>query len=334
MEIKGSSMIAGVGAFLPKQRVKSDDLMLESRCFRFGTPVDYISKSIGIIERRISDEHVLPSDMAIEASHVALIDASIAASELDLIIYCGIDRDWQEPATSHRIQVELGALNASCFDVSNACHGFMDGISIANSFIESGSARKVLVCTGEKPSRVLYMALKELRQVKSKLAFKRMLGALTVGDAGGAMVIQAKGESDSGGLQWMQSYSEGKHADLCYYRHTKDGYDGQMLMREITLQIAKLHKRLIEKTYDNLCWLPSDVDRLYCHQVGEKPHATLVGIANKTLDSAPITYPQFGNLTSASIPVNMYLNPPEKGDKLLIMGTGSGLSVCQAGMVF
>ncbi len=332
MEFIGKSRIAGIGAFLPDTKIYSDDLMLESGCSRFGTPVNYISKRIGIEERRVADDDTLPSDMAIHASVDALLDAGLQTSEIDLILYCGIDRDWQEPATAHRVQVELGATNASCFDVTNACHGFMDGISIANAYISAGALRNVLVCTGEKQSRTLFTILEKLKKVQDKKEYKRLLGALTVGDAGGAMVIQRNEAND--GLQWMQSHSEGNHTSLCYYRHTEDGVDGQMLMKEISLQIAKMHKKLIGKTYESLHWTPDDVDAMYCHQVGEKPHRALVEIAHKDIACAPVTYPKFGNLTSATIPVNMSLNRPRRGQKLLLMGTGSGLSVCQAGMVY
>ena len=332
MEIKGKSKIAGIGAFLPQQRVLSDDLMAESRCSRFGTSESYISKRIGIIERRIADEITNPSDMAILASEEALKDARLNPLDIDLIIYCGIDKDWQEPATAHRVQVEIGASRASCFDVSNACHGFMTGISIADSFIQQGAANRVLVCTGEKPSTVLNYTLEKLKTEKDRTEFRKMLGALTVGDAGGAMVIEKT--TDNTGLRWMQSYSAGEYADLCYYKHSQEGYEGQMLMTEISLAITDLHKRLMDSTYQKLSWQPSDVDKMYCHQVGKKPHKALVNIAQKNLEEAPATYPYFGNLTSATIPVNMFLNKPQRGDHLLIMGTGSGLSVCQAGMVF
>lgn len=331
MEIVGKSRIAGIGAYLPKQVVYSDDLMLESGCIKFGTPQDYISKRIGIIERRVADDQTQPSDMAISASCEAMKDAGISAAEIGLILYCGIDRDWEEPATAHRVQVEIGA-TASCFDVTNACHGFMDGISIANAYISTGAAENVLVCTGEKQSKTLYSILHKLKKVKDKSQYKKYLGALTVGDAGGAMIIQRC--EDTTGLKWMQTYSEGKHSDLCYYRNTKDGVDGQMLMREITVQITRLHQRLIDRTYEKLNWEPNDIDAMYCHQVGQKPHEALVRLAGKSVVDAPVTYPYFGNLTSATIPVNMAMNRPKRGQKLLLMGTGSGLSICQAGMVF
>lgn len=333
MEIKNcKSRISGIGAYLPSQIVYSDDLMREVDCKRFGTPENYISRQIGIKERRFADDQILSSDMAIYAAEKALSDSGTSPCEIDLILYCGIERDWQEPATAHRVQVELGASNASVLDVTNACHGFMNGISIADAFIANGSARKVLLCTGEKQSRVSLDVLQKLKVVKKKSEFKSQLGALTVGDAGGAMVIEAS--NNESGLKWLNFHSDGKHAKLCFYKHTDNGVLGQMLMKEISIQIVRLHQQLIDRTYKALKWLPSSINKAYCHQTGAKPHAFLANLAQQPLDNCPVTYEFFGNLTSASIPVNMYINKPNRGDRVLFMGTGSGLSVCQGGMIF
>ncbi|TQV78113.1 ketoacyl-ACP synthase III [Exilibacterium tricleocarpae] len=332
MEIKGNSRIAGIGAFLPPDRVTSESLMDEIDSTRFGAPKNYISKCIGIKERRISDARTLPSDMAIAASHNALEDAGLEAGEIDMILYCGIDRDWQEPATAHRVQTELGATRATVLDVTNACHGFMNGLAIADSFISNGAVDNVLVCTGEKPSRVMLEAIEQIKRTNNKEEFKRWIGSLTVGDAGGAMVVQ-RGTAHSG-WQWMEMRSEGQHAELCYYRHTQAGVEGQMIMGLISRVFVGLHKKLIDKTYRALNWSPTDIDVMYCHQVGAIPHKQLTSAADLDLNCAPITYDFLGNLTSASIPVNMALNRPKRGDKLLVLGAGSGLSICQAGMIY
>lgn len=332
MEMNCISKIAGIGAFLPKQRVTSDELMAEISSSRFGTPENYISNKIGIIERRMADDKTLASDMAIMASEVALKDANVQAHEVDVILYCGIERDWQEPATAHRIQAELGATSAIVLDITNACHGFLNGISIADAFIANNSAQTVLVCTGEKQSRLTYEAIDQLKGLSSKEEFRKRLGGLTVGDAGGAMIIQRGNEYS--GFKKMNFMSDGKHTDLCYYKHTDTGTQGQMLMREITVQILRLHKMFIESTYSLLDWKPESIDKLFCHQTGAKPHQGMASLAHQPINKAPITYDNYGNLTSASIPVNMFLNRPQRGEKILIMGTGSGLSVCQSGLIF
>ena len=330
MEITGNSKVAGVGAYLPKTRVTSESLMAEIDCGRFDLPLNFISRMMGIKERRVSDEHILPSDMAISASEAALRDAGTAADEIDMIIYCGIERDWQEPATAHRVQAELGAGNANCFDVTNACHGFMNGLAIADAFIATGRAENALVCTGEKPSRVMRRAVYLLKNSDNREDFRKWLGGLTVGDAGGAMIVQRS--SHGSGLKWGSFRSMGEHADLCHYTHTEHGIEGQMDMGAMSKMLVGLHGEMIEDTYSHLGWTPDNVDCMYCHQVGAKPHRLLTRLAK--VERAPITYDWLGNLTSAAIPVSMALNHPKKGERLLLLGAGSGVSVSQMGMVY
>lgn len=344
METIGHTEIVGIGGYVPRERVKSDDLMAEIGSEkRFGVKERFISEVIGIEERRIAREDEKPSDLAVAAVQVALENANILPQEIDMVIFCGIDRDWKEPATAHRVQQLVGAINATCFDVTNACHGFMNGVCIADSLIETGNAEIALICTGEKPSNVMFEAIRRLRQTGNSEVFKRWMGALTVGDAGGAMIIRrsenAIGENTRGdnsrGFQKFNFSSNGKHAKLCYYEHDKHGkLDGQMLMKSISNEIVKFHKKMIGETYQTLDWSGQDVDCLMCHQVGARPHKQMASLANVDIKRAPITYKYFGNITSATIPVNFHYNVPKKGDKVLIMGTGSGLSISQTGVIF
>jgi len=325
--------ISGVGAYIPKQRILTSELLEAANSISYGTPANYIEKMIGIESVYYSNDTEQPSDMAISASIQAIANSRIKPADIGMIIFCGIDRDWQEPATAHRVQEKIGAINSMCFDVSNACHGFMNGVSIADMYIRSGCIDTALVCTGEKPSEVAKFALQKINANRDKAIFRSSLGSLTTGDAGGAMVIQ-RSEKNGGGFKSMQFKSIGKHANLCYYKRTDHGIEGQMLMREITMEIARLHSEIIDSTYEMLNWLPRDIDTAVCHQVGAKPHRLLAKTAGIELEKAPVTYKKYGNLTSATIPVIMHFNPPKKGDRLLFLGTGSGLSVCQAGMVF
>ena len=333
MEIRGASRIAGIGAYLPPQRVHSDDLMREVRCDRFGIPDNYISKHIGITERRWADHSQNPSELATLASEVALRNSGVTADEIDLIVFAGISKDCEEPSTAHFVQNNLGAKNAICMDVSNACLGFLTAMSIADAFIAGGRASSVLVCTGEMQSRVIKEGMSRVWEITGKEEFREKLGFLTAGDGGGAMVIQAS-DGDSQGWKWLKFHSNGVHAHLCQYRLDFDGIHGQMLMKEISREIVEMHSKNIGYAYEKLEWTPGDVDKLYCHQVGERPHRWMVKLAGKEAESAPTTYEKFGNLTSATFPINMHINPPSRGEKLLLLGTGSGLSICQGGMIF
>lgn len=333
METLGNSYIAGIGAHLPKTRVSSDDLMAEVNSRRFGISENYISRHIGIVERRVAEAGQEPSHLATLASESALRDAGVNADEIDLLIYTGITRDCEEPSTAHFVQTQLGAINAVCLDVSNACLGFMTGLSIADAHISGGAIKTALVCAGECQSNTVRDFMGLLSTTNSKDEFKRILGVLTVGDAGGAMVVQASTKADIG-WKWLKFSSNGVHARLCYFKKSSSGAEGAMLMKEISREIVNMHAQQINHSYHALDWSPASIGKLYCHQVGKRPHDLLAKIAQVDANNAPITYANFGNLTSATMPVNMYLNPPRRGERLLLLGTGSGLTICQGGMVF
>lgn len=332
METQGFSKISGIGAYLPKQVVTSEELMHEAQSRKFGVPETFLSRASGIKTRRFSNDSESFADLAIYASKAAIDDAGIDPLDIDMVLFCGIDRDCPEPSTAHIVQKEIGAINADCLDISNACLGILNGLSVANSYIGVGSAENVLICTGEKPSLVTLDIIRQLKAATDKKTFRKLLGALTVGDAGGAFVITKK--MAESGCQYLSFKSEGRYADLCYYKHTPGGIEFEMLMETISGKMVDLHEHEIKRTYDQLSWEPNSVRKLYCHQVGSGPHTKMASIAEQPLIKAPITYAEYGNLTSATFPVNMFLNRPVKGDKVLLLGAGSGLSICQIGMQF
>lgn len=333
MQCNGHTKIKGIGAYLPKNIISSESLLEEVKSEKFGVPTSFISKQVGIEERRFCEDHEFPSDLAIKAAENALDNSDIKAKDIDLVIFCGIERDYCEPATAHRIQNALG-INATCFDLANACHGFMNGISVADSMIATGSVNNALIVTGEKGSYVSKSTIRKLQKCNNVNDFRRWIGALTVGDAGGAMILGRKETSKSGVKKFVFQTDSSKN-ELCYYHYLADGeIDGQMLMRPISNAILRLHSEHINLTYRTLGWEPNEINKLVAHQVGWKPHVQLSEAAGVSMDKITTTIKNYGNLTSATIPVNLVLNKPQKNDKVLLMGTGSGLSISQVGVIF
>jgi len=332
MLIKGNCQIAGIGTYFPKQIVTSQELMREIKSEEnYGVSENWLNEVCGIDERRVASAEETPSILAIKAAEVALKESGINAAEIDAVIFCSISKEWIEPSIAHKVQHELGCTNAICFDVSNACHGFMNGILIADNLMQCSDATHVLVVTGEVSSDIMLHYVNKLRN--KVLSFKEEIGALTLGDAGAAMILTPK--IDNRGFQYFNFYTNGSYTDLCKISTTKEGsYEGQMLMGEISYMIVKLHTKLIKQTYKILNWQPADVEHLICHQVGRKPHERMAKMANISLDMAPISYKNFGNITTATIPVNLYNTKSKKGEKVLVAGTGSGLSISQSGLVF
>lgn len=333
MYMTGHSRIVSIGSYLPEQIVSSSELLDEVESEkRFGIPNTFIEELTGIHSRRYAAPEQRPSDLAIEAGRAALEKAAMDPQDIGMVLYCGIDRDWIEPATSHRIQRELGCVNATCLDVTNACHGFSNGMSVGDAMIATGAAENVLVVTGEVPSHVAKDVIKDINENPTLENFHSKIGGFTTGDAGGAVILQRA--SDCSGIKSYRFTSRGRYAELCFYKFDHEGKRcGQMIMDKISAVMIRMHQSLIKETYDDLQWQPADVDHLICHQVGSKPHHRMAKLAGIELAKAPTIFQSYGNLTSATVPVTLEKAKPEAGDRILILGAGSGLSISQIGLV-
>ena len=107
-----------------------------------------------------------------------------------------------------------------------------------------------------------------------------------------------------------------------------------MIMDKISVVMLRMHTQLIPQTYSNLKWNSEDIDHLVCHQVGKKPHQRMIKLAGVEARCASVTYQHYGNITSATIPFNLHLIRPKMGEKVLLLGAGSGLSISQVGLTF
>ena len=333
MIVNGCSKIAGVGVYLPDERISSVSLMEEIEAERrFGIPLNWVDRRIGIVERRFADGRAEPSDLATAASVNALSRAGIEARHLDMIIYCGIEKDFMEPSTAHIIQKKLGS-DAVCMDVSNACQGIISGMTVADSLIASGSIETALICSGEKASKVVKQFMHKIKTEPDEY-FRDRFGVMTVGDAGSAIVLARPEKKDNSGIRAMRFDSRGEYAEFCYYRYREEGIEGQMLMKGITDTINQVHTEMMPATYGDLGWQPADVDHMICHQVGKKSVSALCDISKVSLEKTPVTYPYLGNTASCSIPIALEYANPQRGDRLLMMGGGSGLASFQGGLVW
>lgn len=336
---EGHSRVCGTGVYLPEQRVKSEDLMQEFNATdRFGVQCEWLERVTGIKEKRVAPSGFSPSDMAVAAARQAIDRAKVLPRQLDAIIYTGLTRDYLEPATAHVVQAKLGAKNAVVFDLTNACHGFVNGLHVMDAFVATGQVRYGLVVTGEQGSLFAARAIESLRRTTERHQFSRLIAGLTLGDAGAATVIGPKVGPNMGFMGFML-HSEGQHAGYC----TAGGplTDGplltdmtEMIKRTIDVALPMFRKFLNEQ----LQWKVADLAKYIIHQTGRKVfrlHSQLGGVPSHII---PDTVTMFGNLVTATIPVNLHLvhsrHEIKCEDKVFLSGMGSGISLGQAGIIW
>ncbi|HKW51970.1 MAG TPA: beta-ketoacyl-ACP synthase III [Candidatus Eisenbacteria bacterium] len=180
--------IVGTGSFTPERVLTNQDLEKI-----VDTSDEWITTRTGIKERRIADPKTPASALATEASARALDAAGVKASELDQIIVGTVTGDRTFPSTGCIVQDRLGAKKAYAFDVSAACAGFLYGLSVGRSAIESGAAETVLVIGVETLSKIVNWTDRNT--------------CVLFGDAAGAVVLRANGKP--GGILATRLHSDG-----------------------------------------------------------------------------------------------------------------------------
>ena len=106
-------------------------------------------QTTGILEKRFSNDFTT-SDLCLAAAEQLITDLGWDKSEIDGLIFVSQTPDYILPATSCVLHGKLG-LKKSCMslDISLGCSGWVYGLSVALSLLETGYLRKVLLMAGD-----------------------------------------------------------------------------------------------------------------------------------------------------------------------------------------
>jgi 3-oxoacyl-[acyl-carrier-protein] synthase-3 len=332
--------ILSAASNLPQSVIKTDDLFEEINCEQqYGIPNDWMSNDMGINERRFADANTSPSELALPAAEKAIKTSGVSPDKIDMIIFCGIERDQPEPATAHTIANKLGINAQKTFDVSNACFGFVDGLQIGCSYISSGVIDHALIVTSEVFSKPVSHLIDKLKKGVSIEKAKKLIGFLSLGDAGGAVVLGRSLNGESG-FDLFNTKTLSDQVKRCNYHVNNGEFNGQMDMGPLAAYMVKGHTQIIDETLKLLKW--DGFDLLISHQIGKKPFERLSKISgikdqhsNLKYDNHIKTFNYLGNIASATFPVNFekLLQHDKVGESKRIGGmfAGSGLVYGQIG---
>ena len=149
--------ITGTGSYTPAHKVSNAELAVELAKNGIETSDEWIVERTGIRARHFAADGQFASDLALEAAKNALAAAGKTAADLDLIIVATSTHDMVFPSTASILQRKLselgaehaGVIGAPAFDVQAVCSGFVYALTVANSMIVSGTAKRALVVGSE-----------------------------------------------------------------------------------------------------------------------------------------------------------------------------------------
>jgi 3-oxoacyl-[acyl-carrier-protein] synthase-3 len=204
-------------------------------------------------------------------------------------------------------------------------------MNIAAMAIESGHVRTVLIVDGECSRRTQLATIERLARPTTTLedVFEQF-ASLTLGSGSAAMVM---GGPREGAHRYVggESRAATMHHDLCVGDLDRMRTDTAGLL-ESGLQLAK--EARVEA--DEIGWDWETCDRYVMHQVSAVHTTKLCELLGIDMSKVPLTYPHFGNMGPAAVPYTLstIADELEPGERVLLMGIGSGLNCAGAELVW
>jgi 3-oxoacyl-[acyl-carrier-protein] synthase III len=290
--------------------------------------------------RHIATEDERPIDFLLDAGRRALAAAACAPEEVDLLIYTGVGRGWLEPATANVVQHELGLVNATCFDILDACVGWLRAVHVAHAFIRSGVYRRCLIVNCECGFRD-YVDLEFAHPHELEHRF----AALTIGEAATATVVT---DADPDDDFYFTFKNFGEYYDLCMIplSNAADFSARPADSRHVPLKFFGLSGKLIATTVDKIVEIFEADPKLrhdkyavcFGHAASERAIEMIGCRLGLPLDMYVQTHARYGNTVSASVPLGISValadGRLQRGDRTLIIVGSAGIAVGIASFTF
>ena len=285
---------------------------------------DWILTRTGIKERRILDKGIGTSFMAIKAAKQIIQKKKLDPSEIDMVIVATITPDMHVSATAAYVASEIGAVNAFGYDLQAACSGFLYGMSVASSFIESGRYKKIILIGADKMSSIIDYSDRNT--------------CIIFGDGAGAVLFEPNPEglgmqdefmrSDGVGREFLRIEAGGSVMPSTIDSIKKKKHflfqDGKSVFKYAVSNMANASYQIMER--NNLS--NEDVNYLVPHQANKRiidATANRMGIIeSKVL----MNIEKYGNTTAATIPLILsdYEKKFKKGDNIIFAAFGGGFT--------
>jgi 3-oxoacyl-[acyl-carrier-protein] synthase-3 len=287
---------------------------------------EWIRTRTGIRERRFSFEGGV-TDLMLPAAKEVLEQRGLTPLDVDCIIVCTITGDRVFPSSAAILQRKLGAMNAWGFDLAAACSGFLYGLITASTMVESGAARRVLVCSGDKMSSIL--------------DFTDRATCVLFGDGAGAVLVEQSSDQglgicdhilrmDGNGEPYLHQKAGGSlrppTLETVANREHYVFQEGQSVFKSAVKGMADVSYEILERnglTGDDVAWLVP-------HQANLRIIDATADRMGLTRDKVMVNIDRYGNTTAGTIPIALSElhrdRKLKKGDNVVLASFGAGFT--------
>ena len=313
------SRFIGTGSYFPSDVRTNADLEI-----MVDTTDEWITDRTGIKERRIIGTHETAGTMGAEAAKDAIEHAGIDKSTIDMIVCATTSGQHALPSTACEIQRILDIDGIPAFDVAAACAGYCYALSVADQYIKSGMAKRILVIGTDCLSRLIDPADRSM--------------VILFGDGAGATIIEA---SEEPGILSTHIHAAGSYSDLLFVGNPTRGDEasvhqnwGSMRGNEVfKVAVTKLSE-VVEETLAANNMDKSELDWLVPHQANFRIIKATAKKLNMSLDQVVMTLEHHGNTSAATVPTALDAAVKDgrikRGQHLLLEAFGGGFAWASA----
>lgn len=321
--------IHSIAAAVPKQAVSNYDYSTLSEQERA-----FLIKTTGIEQKRLAPDTLTSSDLCFKAAEAIFNTGKAKRDEIELLIFVSQSNDYFLPATAavlqHRLELPKTTM---AFDVGLGCSGYIYGLTIASSLMQTCGFKKALVLAGDVSSTTC--------SIEDKSTYPLF------GDAGTASLLTHTNDEQS----WYGNlHTDGSGAEaiiisdgMSRNRPTPMSFELQDVapgIRRAPMQLALKGDQIfafsIKEVPSSIQTLLKqhnknieEIDYFVMHQANKLMNETIRKKLKITPEKTPYSLNEFGNTSSASIPLTMVTRLAgqlETPSKLLLSGFGVGLS--------
>ncbi|RVT45257.1 ketoacyl-ACP synthase III [Rheinheimera sediminis] len=313
------SRIIGTGSYFPSQVRTNADLetMVE-------TTDEWIIERTGIKERRIIGDNETVATMGAQAALKAIEAAGIEKNSIDMIVMATTSASRALPSAACEVQRELDIPGIPAFDVAAACAGFCYALSIADQYVKSGMAKRVLVIGADCLSRLMSPEDRSM--------------VILFGDAAGAVILEA---SEQPGILSTHIHADGKHSELLYVDNPVRGVEasvhsswGAMKGNEVFKVAVTRLSEVVEQTLAANNMDKSQIDWLVPHQANLRIISAVARKLDMSMEQVVINLDRYGNTSAATVPTALDEavrdGRIQRGQTILLEAFGSGFAWASA----
>jgi len=307
------SVIKGTGSALPQRRVDNEELARQ-----VDTSDEWIVERTGIRSRYIAADGETTATLAVEACRKALDAAGLKPDDIGLIVLATATPDQTFPSSATKVQAMLGIGDCIAFDVHAVCTGFLYALTVADSMLRDGSAKRALVIGSETFSRIL--------------DWEDRTTCVLFGDGAGALILEAE-EGESGILS-TSLHADGRHNGLLYVDGgpSTTGTVGKLRMkgREVFRHAVVNLADVLSEVLASAGLSAADVDWVVPHQANARILDATARKLGLPAEKVIVTVDRHANTSAASVPLALDVAVRDgrikRGDLLVLEAMGGGFT--------